>query len=177
MRHTHHKEIIKYVIRFLNETQKQPSKIAVQKIIFFLKEKGIPLPFEFEAFAYGPFSKSLSFALDELELKEEIKINNNAYSIQQDKPLEVSRADQEQLDDLLNQFAEIIDHTFTFRNIELLGTVLYCYRTLQEFEAAPTQEDVVTDVKSWKGQKFTETEIKNAHAKIIRNFKESSTFC
>ena len=50
-------DLIKAAISFLEGNGELPTKIAVQMIMYFIKERGFGVPFDFEPFSYGPFSR------------------------------------------------------------------------------------------------------------------------
>jgi uncharacterized protein YwgA len=60
-------EILKYVIEKLIGMNLPVTKIVVQKIMFYLKECGLPISYlDFDMYEYGPYSPELNFDFDEL---------------------------------------------------------------------------------------------------------------
>lgn len=55
------------------------SKIAVQKIIFYLQEKGVGSGYEFEPYAYGPFSRQVMETASDLASANELIIKKTDY--------------------------------------------------------------------------------------------------
>jgi uncharacterized protein YwgA len=74
-------QIFKHVLDWMRGKNIETSKIAIQKILFFLKECGIPMRFEFDAYTYGPFSKQIMDAAKELEYAGEITVSHNNYKL------------------------------------------------------------------------------------------------
>jgi len=74
-------QIFKHVLAWMREKNIETSKIAIQKTLFFLKECGIPMRFEFDAYTYGPFSKQIMDAAKELEYAGEITVSHSDYEL------------------------------------------------------------------------------------------------
>jgi uncharacterized protein YwgA len=163
-------EILKYVLKWLKDKNITPSKIALQKILFFLKERGIPLRYEFEAYAYGPFSKEVMFAADYLATQKGICVGRTDYELLPNFTCSLPENLQHELDQHLSIFSDLIDSEFRFDRLELVGTILYCIRSLQEHGMSVSQPEVTKEFKAWKGNKFKQAEIENAYIKLINLF-------
>ena len=74
-------QIFKHVLTWMCEKNISTSKIAMQKTLFFLKECGIPMRFDFDAYTYGPFSKQIMDAAKELEYAGEITVSHSDYKL------------------------------------------------------------------------------------------------
>ena len=159
--------LVKAVINYLERNDLEPSKIAVQKIIYFLKEKGVEISLEFEPFSYGPFSRELSFTADDLSTNQEIMITRRHYKKGPEFSLDMPEEDFDKLNRLMHEFKTLINENFSFDNLELYGTVIYCFQTLKDFvDGVPTVDEVIQEVKTWKGNKFSDQIINTVYEKI-----------
>jgi hypothetical protein len=165
-------EILKYVLKWLKDKNISPSKIALQKILFFLKERGILLRYEFEAYAYGPFSKEVVVTADYLATQKGIRICRTDYELLPEFTHCLPENLQQDVNQHLTLFMELVDNDFKFGQLELIGTVLYCIRSLQEHGMSVSQPEVTKEFKAWKGNKFKQAEIDRAYRKLIDVFNE-----
>ena len=136
-------------------------KVVIQKLIYFSEYLGLRVGFRFKPFTYGPYSFDLAEALDHMVFWDSIKETPNGYEIvsPDNYPKEVDSDYSIIIDDILNSFSKAASDDFSFGNMERLGTVLYCVRTLKMLGAAITDEAIIQDFKGWKGNKYTDDEI------------------
>ncbi|MFZ3046281.1 MAG: hypothetical protein WA151_10225 [Desulfatirhabdiaceae bacterium] len=163
-------EILKYVLIWLNKRDIPSSKIALQKMLFFLKESGIPMRFEFEAYSYGPFSRNVVATTNELAVQNMIQVNRTQYTILTSMDCNLQNDVRDKIDRQLTTFTALIDMDFKFDKLELFGSVLYCIRALQEHETIPTQQSVEKEFSAWKGNNYKSTDICSAYHKLIQVF-------
>ncbi|NIA09754.1 MAG: hypothetical protein GWP10_08490, partial [Nitrospiraceae bacterium] len=121
-------QIFKHVLAWMSEKNIETSKIAIQKTLFFLKEEGVSMCFEFDAYTYGPFSKQIMDTAKELEYAGEITVSHRNYNLTPSFSDKLPEKEKENLDKKLNKFSSLINRNFSFDNLELFGTVLYCIR-------------------------------------------------
>lgn len=143
-------------------------KITIQKVIYYLKEVGVPLKYKYEPYIYGPYSSELKADLRNMILWDELKIyNNNNYDLN-DK-FELTDIGNEYLDNLssqLDKFSNAINNDFSFDSMEVNGTVIYCHQALKNIGLSPTEDQVLKEFKNWKGDRYTDDEIKSAYSKM-----------
>jgi uncharacterized protein YwgA len=163
------KELVRLYFKYLKEKGKPLTKIAIQKGVFFLREMGLPYSARFQQYFYGPYSHDLVNVIDELKLWGEIEETNNKKEY---KIIELKK-ENNLPEDLIKKFYEkakglecLLDYNFNFKNLELMGTVLFCIRILEENLEEVSLKNVINEVKDWKGDKFTEQDMKKAYAKI-----------
>jgi len=65
-------KIFKHVLGWMRKNDIKISKVAVQKTLFFLKESGVQMQFDFGMSTYGPFSKQVVDIAKGLESTGEI---------------------------------------------------------------------------------------------------------
>lgn len=165
-------QIFKHVLAWMRDKNIETSKIAIQKTLFFLKECGIPMRFEFDAYTYGPFSKQIMDAAKELEYAEKITISHSDYELASSFTDTLPEKEKTNLDEKLNKFTDLINRDFSFDNMELFGTVLYCIRALQENGMEPDSNDVIQEFQAWKGTRYSDKNIENAYGKLYPVFSE-----
>lgn len=165
-------QIFKHVLAWMREKNIETSKIAIQKTLFFLKECGIPMRFEFDAYTYGPFSKQIMDAAKELEYAGEITVSHSDYKLTSSFSNTLPEKEKKNLDKKLDKFTSLINGDFSFDNLELFGTVLYCIRALQENGMESNLKKVIQEFKAWKGTRYSDNNIENAYGKLYPVFSE-----
>ena len=70
------------------------------------------------------------------------------------------------MNEKLDQFSSLIDRDFSFNNLELFGTVLYCIRALQENGMESNLKKVIQEFQAWKGTRYSDKNIENAYKKL-----------
>ena len=152
------KEILKYIISKLAKKKIQIARIVVQKIMFYLKESGVPISYSYAPYAYGPYSKELGGDANELVLLDQLGTSGFEYS----KGQKFSDDLTEDYKEIINKkISEVISHVddFSFSSMELFGTTLYCIRSLEEMGIKPNEEKVVSEFKAWKGNRYNDQDV------------------
>ena len=152
------KEILKYVISKLAKEKIQSARIVVQKIMFYLKESGVPISYSYAPYAYGPYSKELGGDANELALLDQIESSGFEYSMGQKFNYNLAEDYKELIDKKINEFKSYVDN-YSFSSMELFGTTLYCIRSLEEMGIEPNEEKVVYEFKTWKGNRYSEKNV------------------
>jgi len=166
-------EILKYVIEKLIEMNIPTDKIVVQKLMFYLKECGIPISYlDFDMYAYGPYSKKLNYDADELVFEEQLTISNKKYKKGSNFKHNLSIDYQDKIIKKIENFKLLVNNDFNFRSMEIFGTAFYCYKALNVNNNTPTNNDVIEEVKAWKGTKYSDESIRNVYNKIIEIHKD-----
>ncbi len=158
--------VLKNIITILKKKDIKLSKILIQKVIFFIKElyPNHGFGYRFEMYKYGPYSHELSSDLDILKIQGEIDIKGNEILINNDNDV----IDNDRLTSFVaNTLLPLFKDNDDFNTIELLGTVLYCIKALQENGLELNKESVIQEVKGWKGTKYDDTDIGEAHNRVI----------
>ena len=152
------KEILKYVILKLAEEEIPPARIVVQKIMFYFKESGVPISYSYAPYAYGPYSKELGSDANELVLLDQLESNGFKYSVGQKFSYNLTEDYKVFIDKKINEFKSHVDN-YSFNFMELFGTTLYCIRSLEEMGTEPNEEKVLSEFKTWKGNKYSEKSV------------------
>lgn len=165
-------QLFKHVLNWMHEKNIETSKIAMQKMLFFLKECGISMRFEFDAYTYGPFSRQVMDVAKELEYAGEINITRTHYELGSSFSDTLPEKQKENLDKKLDNFFSLIGGDFSFDNLELFGTALYCIKALQENGIEPDANGVLQEFQAWKGTKYSNNDIESAYEKLYPVFSE-----
>ncbi|GBF34531.1 hypothetical protein DCCM_3650 [Desulfocucumis palustris] len=159
-----------------------PGKKAMQKIVYFLQERGFNFGYVYGIHHYGPYCKTLENDIQVLELDGVVKREQYGSSLLI-KPSEyIDLYIDDYKDKCINEKEKtilkyVIDNfvTKTPLELELLSTVHFVVKELQRKEDRALISDVVTGVESIKGDKFSEDEIQNAiktlvsHEYLVKN--------
>lgn len=166
--------VIGILIKELSKKNKEAGKIQLQKLIYFLKSLGVKIPYGYVVAKYGPYSAELSKKLDEMEFNDYIKsINNYNYEIPSSTLEEklVTLQSESKYNNVISQFNKVVGvlPSLEFDDVELYSTVHYCYNSLRLIKDSISIDDVISEVKKWKDDKFGDEEIKAAYEKLEEN--------
>lgn len=150
----------------------QFGKTVLQKLMYLLQEIfHIECGYDFDIYAYGPFTSQLLHDLDIVEHAGAVKVRHvismlGGYEIvpaeQADTLIEkgsefLNREEvRRAIDILVNEFGH-----FSAKALELRSTIIYVHRESQRQDKSPTTNDIMNIVKQIK-PKFTNEEIRNA---------------
>jgi hypothetical protein len=148
-----------------------PGKKAFQKLMYFIDSQGVPTSLNFVIYHYGPYSSTLDYETEDLELRGAITINKtgNSYTIYPGKHVdEILDTNQE----FLNQYSDKIDYIAetlpkTPLELELWSTTHFIAKSLDKYYGGATKEKVVHEVKKIKKDKFSEQQISEAFDALI----------
>jgi uncharacterized protein YwgA len=160
------KEILKKVLVRLNNSNIPLDKVLLHKLMFFLQETGAPVTYRFEPYTYGPFSFEMMEELNDMNYWNEINILGDRIQIGGDLKYDLEKEVEDLVDGLIGQFHELVEQDFSFNNLELYGTALYCYRVLQETEDIVTIDDFEKEFTAWKADKFNQQDIQSTYHKL-----------
>lgn len=161
------------VLRIVNDKGIHLDKVFLQKFIYFLNTQGAQTGFRFRPYTYGPFSFELANTIESMafwdaieEGKTEIKI----LDLSGCEPFE-KKEKYEKMTALLDEFVDVLSADFSFKNLECVGTVLYCAQALSFAGEHVTEDSVVSEFKQWKGKRYPEGQIKHAFQKLLPYLK------
>lgn len=159
------KNFVAAVLKVLERKNEEPTKVLIQKFIYFLNTQGINTYCRFEPYTYGPYSFQLASTLGSMNFWDEIKeekekisiINLNSYNC------------EKSLMDLLSKKFDIFKKAvgdLSFANLECFGTALYCANVLKNYGDELTEEAIKTEFKAWKKNRYNDAAIHNTYLKI-----------
>lgn len=166
--HNSSNDILNYVLSVLSKKEIPLDKIVLQKVMHFLKEMGIPHDFRFEPYTYGPFSSQLAHELGHLVFWDYLseQENKHGFNLIKQPPCELESKIKHKIESAIDKFSSIVDNQYDFQTMELFGTVLSCYRALEEVGEKPIKRNVVSEFIGWKGNKYSKSKIEDAYARI-----------
>jgi hypothetical protein len=140
--------------------------------MYFVDSLTMRSGFKFTPFTYGPFSFDLAEALDEMSFKGDIVSQNNNYMVSSLENYPSSQEITEKLYEAIDNFSESVGNDFSFKNMEILGTALYCARSLKASGETVTIDSIVNDFKAWKGSKYTDQNVVDVSKHLLRYYTD-----
>ena len=156
-------DVLKHVLFWLRDHDITPTKMLIQKFLFFLQERGVVPDYDFEPYAYGPFSRHVREAAAKLDEIGEINVEHTEYKLNDSLTDTLPSKEKQEIDEHLEQFVEMLSNRFSFSNLEVYGTALYCIRALEENGMPVGKEAVIEEFRAWKGRKYGEEVITAAY--------------
>ena len=165
------KENLKLVLKIMDDKGMPLTKINIQKVVFFLKYSNMPIGYHFEPYLYGPYSFELQTELDDMVLWGEINKNGKNYDISDininDNTL------KEDMEEKIEQFIDAVNQNYSFKKMELAGTVIYCISALESIDLNADKDNVIKEFKKWKHEKYTDEEIGDMYDKLVNLIKNN----
>jgi uncharacterized protein len=163
--------LLSFLIKSYTEVSNRTlGRTILQKLCYFAKASGVPLPFRFEIYHYGPFSQEIFYRTEDLLLDGVIEDRSST-------PGQSNFVPGPNLDSFLNRFGDaILQHELNLRRVatmfsrldpsqmELVSTIHYIHSSHCEwFKEAPRKEVVVASVLQVKGDKFASQVVERAY--------------
>lgn len=153
-------------------------RTAVQKLVYFAKVLGVPIPCSFEIYTYGPYSDTVTFAVDSMladEVLKDVSKEPNVYSNYRlgDNAGEILNAYQTLLDQYRPAIDAVVNSLGNFKpaDLELVATLHFIHNRLkQTLVREPSKEQVLDEFRRVKKGKFREAEI-DAFYHALKNAK------
>ncbi len=148
-------------------------KKAVQKLVYFCNEIGVPLNATFRMHIFGPYSIEVTEELGDAVTKEIIKQSEDGAGFTKGTKCEEHLVENDKMLAKHKGKIDVVVNTFGTKHpmqLELYATVHYIATAFREFKKDVTEEIVVKEVRKAKGNKFH-------HHEIQRAFRELSEGC
>ena len=164
--------LIAYLVTVVNEI-KPPGKKAIQKIAYFLQERGVPLGLHFGIHLYGPYSATLTYTIQSLEMDGILNIEYRGMSslikpgidlklfFDDEDIKEVSSSWKDEIEFVLNNLASKSAHC-----LELLSTTHFLAKHRLETDGILDESEIIDDVIKLKRDKFSLPDIQNALSEL-----------
>lgn len=154
--------LVAYLVKaYKTKSNNKLGRTILQKLCYFAKASGAPLPFRFEIYHYGPFSPEVFEVAEGLTVDEVVT----------DSSVDPGQSDYQpgpKCDLLLNAFAEdtkrygteldSVAETFSLlrpSEMELVSTIHYVHSSFRQWnKQVASKEEVVGKVHEIKGSKF-----------------------
>lgn len=141
-------------------------RTAIQKLSYFAKALGVPIPCRFGIYTYGPYSDAVTFSVESL-LADEVVVDRSSkpdYSNYRMGPIgdELLRRFDDEVRPHLPTINRVVHALGKFKpaELELIATLHFiALRLRQVQQTEPQKLEVIREFKSVKGEKFTKEEI------------------
>lgn len=148
-------------------------RTAIQKLTYFVKVLGAPIPCSFGIYTYGPYSDTVTFAVESL-LADDVIVDastNSKYSNYRLGP----NADEllASFADALGPYKTTIERTvkalgsFDPSGLELIATLHFIAQRQERTVGAQSRESVVQEFKSIKRDKFAVADISKGYDSLV----------
>jgi uncharacterized protein YwgA len=142
-------------------------RTAMQKLSYFAKVLGVPIPCSFELYTYGPYSETVTVSVESLLADDVLKdtsrtgkysdyrLGDNSSEI-----LDSFREDLHPFKDRIETLVSVLGK-FTPDQLELVATVHYVHQRLKRIDGSePSEGAVIREFKRFKRDKFADDDIK-----------------
>ena len=168
--------VIKEARQIADENKRYVGRTAIQKIMYFLKARGIPMNYKFDIYHYGPYCQDIITDTDWLIVDDVIRdqstkpdnYSNYAPYVSMDEILEV-------ISDLSSNERDIIRDTVKAliplepNLLELLATLDYLLRAEKATgRKTEIKETVVKRLMEVKGAKFEQNLVESMYDTVAR---------
>ena len=142
-------------------------RTAVQKLVYFAKALGVPIPCSFEIYTYGPYSDAVTVSVDSM-LADDVLMDTSkdpaVYSIY--RPGHNAKEILTTYHDLLQPYQPMIDAVvsslgeFKPSQLELVATLHFVHHRLKQTgRREPAKEQVIVEFQRLKKGKFPAAEV------------------
>ncbi len=141
-------------------------RTAIQKLVYFGKSTGVPVPCSFEIYNYGPYSDQVTFKMDGL-LADEILTDASSNPKYSNYRLRKSRVPfssdiEKKVVAHRKQIEVVVKNLGSFRpeQLELIATLHFVHHRLESIQGKkPPQTSVFAEFHRIKGDKFSRAEV------------------
>lgn len=151
----------------MNELAIPLKKINIQKIVFFLREVGIPVQYKYEPYLFGPYSSELKSDLWDMEICGAISLSDSMYKLETDVKNDIDGTVSEKINTKIKEYMDALNKDYSFDNMEISGTIIYCAKALDKVGITPNKDNVVQEFKNWKGSKYQNQIIEYMYDRIF----------
>lgn len=152
-------------------------RTAMQKLVYFAKVLGAPIPCSFEIYTFGPYSDTVTFAMDSLLADDVLKDISNKPNYSNYRPGDNSNEILEKYRDAIGPYRGTVDSvvqslgSFEPLQLELIATLHFSHHRLKQIaKKDPSKDEVVAEFKRVKKDKFTQSEIDSFYG-ALKNAK------
>lgn len=141
-------------------------RTAMQKLVYFGKATGVPVPCSFEIYNYGPYSDQVTFKMDGL-LADEILADTSSTSKYSNYRLQWRKVPfspeiEKRIAPHRKQIEMLVKNLGSFRpeQLELIATLHFVHHRLESaLGKKPSQSAVFGEFHKIKGDKFSRAEV------------------
>ena len=142
-------------------------RTAVQKLVYFAKTLGVPIPSSFEIYTYGPYSDSVTFSVDSMLADDVLKdistipqkYSNYRLGPNADEILNAYRSAIEPYRHVIDAVVQSLGN-FDPEQLELVATLHFLHHKLKHIlRKDPSEQQVLEEFRRVKKNKFGEEEV------------------
>lgn len=140
-------------------------RTAVQKLAYFAQVLGVPIPCSFNIYTYGPYSDTVSFAIDSLLADEVLADWSDTSKYSNYRPARNASRLLEAFEKEVLPHQQVIDRVveslgaFGHSDLELIATLHFVARRQRQRTGKLEKSSVIAEFKSIKKEKFTPDQI------------------
>jgi uncharacterized protein YwgA len=153
-------------------------RTAMQKLVYFAKVLGVPIPCSFEIYTYGPYSDVLTFSVDSMVADDVLKdTSNDPHAYSNYRLGENAEEILQRYQDLIEPYRGKIDAVvrslgkFKPQELELIATLHFIHHRLKQiWRKEPSKAQVLEEFRRTKKDKFTDPDIESFY-NALKNAK------
>jgi hypothetical protein len=151
-------------------------RTAIQKLVYFVKALGAPIPCSFEIYTYGPYSDSVTLSMDSMLADDVLKDTSNDSKKYSNYRLGANANEiLEAYQRLIEPYQKIIDAvvqsigSFKPPELELVATLHFVYHKLKQIlRTEPSKDQVLGEFRRIKKDKFAVAEVEGFYDALKR---------
>lgn len=163
--------LLAYLIKSYNAvSDRSLGRTVLQKLCYFAQASGVPLPFHFEIYHYGPFSQDIFYRTEDLLLDGVIEDRSNDRGQSNFLPGPNLNSFLHHFGDAVAQYETNLERVATMfsrldaSQMELASTIHYMHSSNRQwFKKAPSKDAVIASVQEVKGDKFSRHTVERAY--------------
>lgn len=150
----------------IHSTNHSLGRATIQKLTYFLKVAGVPVPFRFGIYTYGPYSDDITFAVESLLADDVIEDRSKTREYSNYRPGPNSRELLAKFGDELENYEGKISSVvktlgkFSHNELEVISTLHFIAIRQMRLGRDVTRESLIKEFRSIKGEKFRESDIR-----------------
>lgn len=147
-------------------------RTAVQKLTYFTKVLGVPVPCSFGIYTYGPYSDQVTFTVASLLADDVIEDKSRRQERSNYKPGPNSQQLLFEFADYLGPYEERINRVVTAlgklrpNQLELVSTLHFIASRQKQIHKNLSEESVLGEFKTIKGDKFRDRDIRACYDRL-----------
>lgn len=144
---------------------RQLGRTAMQKLTYFVKVLGVPVPCSFGIYTYGPYSDQVAFTVDSLLADDVIEDRSRKPEYSNYRPGPNSRELLSEFDRDLHPYQGQINIVvealgkFSPNQLELVSTLHFIAKRQMQVYKDFSKQSVLGEFKSIKGDKFRDSDV------------------
>lgn len=149
------KTLVYIIHKLINKTKKPVGKTQIQKLVYFIQKKDVPLGFDYVIYHFGPYSFGLNSVLDLMKVSGIINIDSKPDEYGYQITLATFAKGYQGNGDI-KEYTKIIDGVINdfdgkpVSDLEILSTLQYLYDIFKKAKKTITTQDLTKGLYSLK---------------------------